>query len=102
MCGSGANATRQNGSTPGLSGNSHPHRLVEERREKYVLPCPALPQSLSVGQVKILRELKNCTNFFSFLVTLPADIHDIFSSVSLIVSINSAYTEQLKNNTHLL
>ena len=31
-------------STPGRSGNSHPFRLVEERREEYVLPCPALPQ----------------------------------------------------------
>ena len=31
-------------STPGRSGDSHPCRLVEERREEYVLPCPALPQ----------------------------------------------------------
>ena len=31
-------------STPGRSGDSHPCRLVEERREDYVLPCPALPQ----------------------------------------------------------
>ena len=31
-------------STPGRSGDSHPRRLVEERREEYVLPCPALPQ----------------------------------------------------------
>ena len=38
-------------STPGRSGDSHPRRLVEERREDYVLPCPALPQSLFAGQV---------------------------------------------------
>ena len=57
--------------TPGRSGNSHPRRLVEEQREEYVLPCPALPQSLFAGQVKILRELKKCANFFSFLVALP-------------------------------
>ena len=31
-------------STPGRSGDSHPFRLVEERREEYILPCPALPQ----------------------------------------------------------
>ena len=77
-------------STPGRSGDSHPRRLVEaSRREEYVLPCPALAQSLYAGQVKILRELKKCANFFSFLVA-PAssedskisDIHDIFSSVS--------------------
>ena len=60
-------------STPGQSGDSHPRRLVEERREEYVLPCPALPQSLSAGQVKILREPKKCANFFPFLVALPAD-----------------------------
>ena len=57
-------------STPGQSGDSHPRHLVEERREEYVLPkvlpCPALPQSLSAGQVKILRELKKCANLFFF------------------------------------
>ena len=38
-------------STPGRSGDSHPHRLLEEKREEYVLPCPALPQSLFAEQV---------------------------------------------------
>ena len=75
-------------STPGRSGDSHPRRLVEERREEYVLPCPALAQSLSTGQVKILRELKKCANFFSVFGgsssedSKISDIHDIFSSVS--------------------
>ena len=71
-------------STPGRSGDSHPRRLVEERREEYALPCPALPQSLSAGQVKILCELKKCTNFFPFwwLFQQIPGIHDTFSSVS--------------------
>ena len=38
-------------SMPGQSGDSHPRRLVEERRVEYVLPCPALPQSLFDEQV---------------------------------------------------
>ena len=38
-------------SMPGQSGNSHPRHFVEERREAYVLPCPALPQSLFAEQV---------------------------------------------------
>ena len=38
-------------STPGRSGNSHPRHFVEERSKAYVLPCPALPQSLFAEQV---------------------------------------------------
>ena len=30
--------------TPGRSGDSHPCCLVEQQREEYVLPCPALPR----------------------------------------------------------
>ena len=29
-------------SMPGLSGDFHPHHLVEQLREEYVLPYPAL------------------------------------------------------------
>ena len=65
-------------STPGRSGDSHPRCLVEEQREEYILPCPALPQSFSAGQVKILCKLKKCANLVALPAKLlPADIHDI-------------------------
>ena len=35
-------------STPGRSGDSHARHFIEEA---YVLPCPALPQSLFAEQV---------------------------------------------------
>ena len=32
-------------STPGQSGDSHPHHLIEQQREEYILHCSGLPQS---------------------------------------------------------
>ena len=54
-------------STPGRSGDSHPRRLVEERREEYVLPCPALPQLKFVrwtGEDSSRAEVRDFLSFF--------------------------------------
>ena len=61
-------------STPGRSGDSHPRRLVEERREGYVLPCLALPQLKFVcwTDEDSLRA-EEVREFLSFLVVRPAD-----------------------------
>ena len=71
-------------STPGRSGDSHPRRLVEERREEYVLPCPALPQLKFVRWIGEDSSRAEVREFFLFwwLVQQVPGIHDIFSSVS--------------------
>ena len=53
-------------STLGRSGDSHPFRLVEERREEYVLPCPALPQLKFVRWTDASRaeEVREFLSFF--------------------------------------
>ena len=61
-------------STPGRSGDSHPRRLVEERREEYVLPCPALPQLKFVRWTdEDSSRAEEVREFLSFLVARPAD-----------------------------
>ena len=39
---------------PGRSGDPHPCHLVEQRREEYILPCLALPQSWFTEQAGLL------------------------------------------------
>ena len=72
-------------STPGRSGDSHPFRLVEERREEYVLPCPALPQLKFVRwtdeDASRAEEVREFLSFWWLVQQIPG-IHDIFSSVS--------------------
>ena len=61
-------------STPGRSGDSHPCRLVEERREEYILPCPALPQLKFVRWTdEDSSRAEEVHEFLSFLVARPAD-----------------------------
>ena len=92
-------------SMPGQSDDSHPCCLVEHQRKEYVLPCPALPQSLFTEQVvrqvqEAAREVCKFLFFFggsSSEDSKISDIQDIFNN--LLVSINSG---QLKNNMHLL
>ena len=60
-------------SIPGRSGDSHPCRLVEERREEYVLPCPALPQLKFVRWDEDALRAEEVREFLSFLVARPAD-----------------------------
>ena len=73
--------------------NFHSYHLVEQQREVYVLPCPALLQSLFAEQaglrvlLKVIHELKKCANFFFFGGSSSedskiSDIYDIFSNVS--------------------
>ena len=74
-------------STPGRSGDSQPRRLVEERREEYVLPCPALPQLKFVRWIgedfSRAEEVREFLSFFGGSSSrYHAGIHDIFSSVS--------------------
>ena len=57
---------------PGRSGNSHPRRLVEQRREEHGEHLLLAYGLLVVFLANLLcSELKKCANFFSFLVALP-------------------------------
>ena len=83
-------------SMPGRSGNSHPCRLVEQRREEYSKHPLLVYMGFFMGFLaaysvlpKVLHELKKCVNFFSFWWAYCSedskisDIHDIFSNVSI-------------------
>ena len=66
--------TRQNGFHSWSIWHSHPCRLVEERREEYVLPCPALPQLKFVCWTdEDASRAEEVHEFLSFLVARSAD-----------------------------